>query len=280
MCDDGNTHARRDIDTAGRRLERLTTDALPEPLRQSQGVFHGSAHGESHELFSAVSADGVAFSERGLQTRRRFPQHVVARQVAVAIVDALEVIEVGHHQRYRQSLTAGPCDLPVTDFEECPASEQAGEGIVHRLFAELLARGDELLLELDDARSGSNTCFQLPRVERLGDVVVGSRIESLENIVVSIVRCEKDDVDVLPGRRFTNRAAHLESVELWHRPVQDREGRSIRPFDRTQGLGAVDDARHLVAPAFQGRVEPMTRHRFVFCDEDADVCRCSTRSHH
>jgi hypothetical protein len=64
-------------------------------------------------------------------------------------------------------------------------------------------------------------------------------------------------------------AAHLETVDLRHRPIKDRQMWGSRPADLAQGLLTIDHTGHRVAPATQGGVEPMARHWVVFRDKHA-----------
>ena len=53
-------------------------------------------------LLSADPADAVARANGREEDRRHLGEHMVARRVAVHVVDALEVVEVEHHERDRR----------------------------------------------------------------------------------------------------------------------------------------------------------------------------------
>ena len=57
---------------------------------------------DDRELLAADPADGVGRAHGREEDRRDLREHVVARRVAVDVVDALEVVEVEHHERDRR----------------------------------------------------------------------------------------------------------------------------------------------------------------------------------
>jgi hypothetical protein len=68
-------------------------------------------------------------------------QDFVAAHVTVTIVDRFEVVDVGHEESERRPAAPGSGELDVAQLEERAARQEARERIVHRLLAQLLARG-------------------------------------------------------------------------------------------------------------------------------------------
>ena len=139
----------------------------------------------------------------------------------------------------------------VAQLEERAARQEARERIVHRLLAQLLARGNELMLQLHDARPRPHPGAKLPGVERLGDVVVRAGVEAGDDVLVLIVCCQQDGVDVAAVGETPDRAAHLEPVRLGHRPVDDGQAGAVGAGELLDRLAAVGDGGDLVAPRAQ-----------------------------
>ncbi|XDJ49500.1 hypothetical protein ABRZ09_09590 [Castellaniella ginsengisoli] len=81
-------------------------------LRQAPGPFGGSIRQEHHEFLAAVAGHqiGRAGRHRGDHLRDA-PQALVAGDVAVVIVVALEIVDVDH--QYRQRGAVADCAVPV-----------------------------------------------------------------------------------------------------------------------------------------------------------------------
>ena len=100
------------------------------------------------------------------------------------------------------------------------------------------------------AGHGGQPRLELARTDRLGDVVVGPRVEAGEHVV--LLRAAADDHDVGPDRLASDPAGDLEAVHLRHRHVDRRQDRAVldcqgdavrtvrRRDDREAGLGQHD----------------------------------------
>ena len=87
-------------------------------------------HGQ--ELLAAVAPQQVGAAQALAQHRRALAQHGVAGQVAVGVVDLLEVVEVAEHHAQGVLVAAGALELlgqPVVDH---PVVELAGEAVEGR----------------------------------------------------------------------------------------------------------------------------------------------------
>ena len=95
------------------------------------------------ELVAAQARGQVGLAALGLQVGRDPAQRGVAGQVAIAVVDGLEVVEVDQHQRHRM-LVAGARQHAGQELVEAAPVGQAGELVVARL--EVRALGAVALL--------------------------------------------------------------------------------------------------------------------------------------
>ena len=121
-----------------------------DALGQLEGVRRLGACQQDREFIAAESRAGVAGANLRLGTARDFLQRLVARQVAEAIVDLLEMIDVDHEAGERLAGTFGARQLfaqPVVEVAPVvPAGEEVGDPAaqqaraVHRVFE---ADGDD-----------------------------------------------------------------------------------------------------------------------------------------
>ena len=142
----------------------LGADALRELERAVQaGLWQRDRH-----LLAAV-AGGLVHLARGLaQHAGDLAQHVVALEVAVGVVDALEVVDVEHDQPELLLEPAHALDLRGHDLLEAAVVEEAGELVRDRLALDRLVQadvldrdrrlareiGEELLLALGEGAAG------------------------------------------------------------------------------------------------------------------------------
>ncbi len=85
-------------DRAELRERDLLLDALGEP----ESVGEPARRSDDRELLAADPADAVRRAHRGEEHPRDLGQDVVPRGVAVHVVDALEVVEIEHHEGDRR----------------------------------------------------------------------------------------------------------------------------------------------------------------------------------
>ncbi len=131
--------AERDADRDAHRPGRLEVrdrDALRHPLGERvRGCKVGVPH-DHGELLAADAADVVALADDGTQVICELGEDVVADRVAVDVVDALEVVEVEHHQGDGGVPRRGAHELAPQPFVERPVVPQPREGVRLRLQGE------------------------------------------------------------------------------------------------------------------------------------------------
>ena len=118
----------RDAHPAG-GVELRHGDALGDALCQRvRGGQVARAH-DHRELLAADAAHVVALAYHRPQDVGELGQHVVADGVAVDVVDALEVVQVEHHERDGRLLGARPQQLAAQALVEGAVVPEAGERI-------------------------------------------------------------------------------------------------------------------------------------------------------
>src|SRR5205823_12308859 len=93
------------------------------------GRGRGGAGEQDGELLTAVPADHVRPAQRTGQAAGDLADHRVADQVAVGVVDPLEVVDVDHDRGDRLGGAGGSAQVPPTDLEEVATVEQAGQRV-------------------------------------------------------------------------------------------------------------------------------------------------------
>ena len=105
---------------------------------------------DDRELLAAVARDDVVGAPAVLQDLRHAAQRVVAGQVAVAVVVALEVIDVDHQHRQRQPGAVAALHLQRQPLAEVAVVVEAGEAVGDRQLGEARVQRLELARALDD----------------------------------------------------------------------------------------------------------------------------------
>ena len=90
---------------------------------------YGSALADDAEFFAAVAAEQIRGADGAAEDRGDVHQDLVADQVAVGVVDPLEVIEVEHQEAERLAMPFGEGDRVLEFGHEGCVVEHAGEAV-------------------------------------------------------------------------------------------------------------------------------------------------------
>lgn len=106
---------------------RLDTTANSFRRRDRAVAIHVLQHGD--ELFAAPAAEGIDRSQPLMDERGEGPQHLVARIVAIAIVQAFEVIEVHEEKGDPGIVPFRTCTFFGSSVQESPTVELTGQWV-------------------------------------------------------------------------------------------------------------------------------------------------------
>ena len=142
------------------------------------GVKLGDTLLEQRELVAAESGPGIAGASEATQTSGDLSQQRIARGMAEAIVDLLELVEVEQHYRHASAVAACPSEcVPEAVVEQHPVRE-AGEGVVQRCVTESFL-GDLALGDVDGgAHRADNRACRVANRRCAGELVeIGAVVE-------------------------------------------------------------------------------------------------------
>ena len=118
-------------------LRRVLGQGLAELIDQLQRAAGVGAGQNQQKLLTTITADAVVTPQTLLKMVRAVPEHVIADQVAVAVVDLLEVIQIEHGDGQRCVLAAGTLQLVGELFKYRQAIGQPGERVAQGGLAQL-----------------------------------------------------------------------------------------------------------------------------------------------
>ena len=113
-------HGQAHLDSPPRQ-ERLRRDALLDAAGHAAGIAPAGAGQHHHELVAAVPHRGIGQADAGPQQVPDFHERPAAQQVAVAVVDALERVEIQEHERERAAVRASRDSSRSTVWCRCRA---------------------------------------------------------------------------------------------------------------------------------------------------------------
>ena len=96
-----------------------------EPLGRAVGLLLGHPGQHHEELVAPEAPDAVVGAELLVELDRHLLQDAVAREVAVLVVDRLEVVQVGQQAAERLAAAPGARDLLAHLHVQRPVVEQA-----------------------------------------------------------------------------------------------------------------------------------------------------------
>ena len=188
----------------------------------------------------------------------------------VDVVDPLEMIDVEDRQPELGLGEGGARGNTLERLDEGPAVEEARQLIVAAAMV-------QLLLERDNPLSGAQAHAQLLGAERLGNEVVGPRVQCLHQIGGRVLCRQHEHVTVGPRRVGSKATADFQAVDAGHHPVEEHERRRVRRRELLPGLLAIAGDRHRIAPRLEGVDQQSPREVLVLSDEHAQVRQ---RRHH
>ena len=118
------------------RAELDLRERLRQPPCQRKRLVRAAARHDHPELLAAEPADDVRATQRRAQQLGEIGQHLVARAVAVDVVDALEVVDVEHQHRDAVAGAVGARQLGAQPLVEVAVVVEAGQRVGLRLVLE------------------------------------------------------------------------------------------------------------------------------------------------
>jgi len=264
----------------------MRLDLFPHPFGEGHRRVEHRAREQQHELLPPEATRPIDLADFVPQDARELLQHCVTRLMAVGIVDALEAIEIAHHAGERLVEPLGVLEhLLETFFQISPVVEPREHvGLRHVpksfiRFEQLALALLELLLQAFDPQHRLEPRLELREVDRLRDVIVRARLESLDLVLGRVERRLHDDRN--ERQRFVrlDPAGDFDTVDLRHHDVEQDQVRRGR-IDLVQRLRAVAGRFRPVPPRFEPRPQQLDIVLVIVDDQDAGGRLRVTRGFH
>ncbi len=148
--------------------------------------------------------------------------------MAVSIIHILEVIQVAHQDGCADFLAPGPGKFAPEQVHNHAAIPESRQCVMRGLKAHFLAGLYQTVFEIKNAEASAQACFQLLRVKGFGQVIVGTGLQSSDDIFLRLPGSEQDHVDVRLLFSLAHFTANAQPVQLGHHPIQQGEPWPIR----------------------------------------------------
>ena len=175
-------------------------------------------------------------------------------------VDCLDVVSV------HLSLELGAASqIAGQDAAILPHPLQVSPGLRVSRLGKLGQRENDQVaaLQREDPLSGAEPDAKLVGLKGLGDEVVSSRAQPLDQVSHPAVRRQQNDVDVTAESTAPNSTAQIQPAHLRHFPVGDNDSVLTRSGQIERFL-AISDGRHLVSETVEEVLESLRGDRIVF----------------
>ncbi len=160
-----------------------------------------------------------------------FFQYQVAGQMAIGVVDVLEVVEIEQQQTGMRIGTSGPLQFMLKEIEEGGAIPEAGKPVAHGLCAQFLTGMNQLILESQDAIRYEQAGTQFRLAEWFSETVICAGLERIDYVLFIGAAGDHQDVVVIGTGLFPKSTAKLDAVDSRHGPIDDDESRVDAPAE-------------------------------------------------
>src|SRR5882724_8154047 len=133
-----------------------------------------------------------------------------------------------------------------------------------RLKTELYLGADLIVLQSEDSITGSQTSLQFAFIEGFGEIVIGARLETPDQILFRVFSGREKYVLVGSLVTLSNLAAQLQAIDRRHHPIENQQLRRGLLLKNVPGSCAVFRNRNQVPPVLQPALQYPAEHRVVF----------------
>jgi hypothetical protein len=202
--------------------DRGMSDGQTNSLRALPGLLPVTARKHNQKFLATIPAYEIVGTNHLTYTLRNLFEDGVSGQVAIGIVDGLEVVQIKHQDANGLVGTGSTVDFSAEQIEHgCPVPDSS-QHIVSRLKTKFLSGTDKIGLEAKDTCSDLDPSVQFSFVEGLGQVVIGPGIEAPDNVLAIVIRGDQQNVLVGHLLFLTNPPTQLHPVNTGHDPVQNQ----------------------------------------------------------
>jgi hypothetical protein len=177
------------------------------------------------------------------------------------------MIQVDQQNASVLSRSRSTSQLSFQQVERRAAAPEPCQIVVGRLIAKRIERLHQVALQQKYSVSGSDAGMQLPDIERLRKVVIGSCVKTLNDFMFLVLTGEKQNVLIAICLARPDAAAEFDSVNAGHHSIKNEQVRSDLSLKQFPGHATILNREYFVAPGLQSRLQDAAEHRVVVCDE-------------
>ncbi|EFI64014.1 hypothetical protein BCSJ1_26258, partial [Bacillus cereus SJ1] len=134
----GDADADGEGDGRPQHVEPHGLDRLAQALGEQPGAFHRRVQQHHAEFLAAVASGDVGIAHMGLDHPGEGLDRLIAHGVTIGVVDALEMIDVEHHQRQATAIALVPGEFLGEALFPVTAVGQSGQAVGTRQFLQLV----------------------------------------------------------------------------------------------------------------------------------------------
>jgi hypothetical protein len=194
-------------------------ERCPDAFGHDHGPVGVGVGQQEGDLLAAVAGCHVALPHAVAQQLTRHLQHPIAAEVAVGVVDLLEVIDVAHHERERRPVATRPGQLDLAGEHQVAPVLERGERVGRRDLLETQVLLVQFRLQAAQLEVNPDAGEQLLVVEWLGEIVGSAGLQGPHLLAHVGGPRQHDDRDISQlGSRLLQRQK-AEPVEPGHHHV-------------------------------------------------------------
>jgi len=240
-----HSEADRDGDLVAIADEAVPLDHAADELREPLGGLERAFRQDDRELLAPRPREQLVAADARRHEGRELLEHTVAREVSVAVVDRLEVVDVEHDQRERALVAPRAAELALEELAERALVVNPRETILdgHLVDGLVVGRLDVVAREeLEDRVADPQQVAVRQPLGRDGQVVDERAVRALQvdDDEGAVVRALDPGVEARDGVRFHDDVGLGRAADEEGRAAQSEAPSELLPVDLDQALLAAE----------------------------------------
>src|SRR5258708_15976997 len=167
---------------------------------------------QNQELLSSITPYSIVCTDLSLQPSRYGAKHFITYQVSPGVIDPFEVIDVRQQDAHGAAVSARAAQVAFEQLDDRATIPNRCERVVTGFEAQALARLHQAAFQFQHAQADAQARSQFLWMERLGQVIVRARFQSLHQVPHFVIGSKKHDVNVILPPSSPPPPAHFQSL--------------------------------------------------------------------